>query len=76
MRRKRCARCPGPAEFTVSAGDPATFWHRSQAVCLGCLPASKRWASFVGPVIVSSIDLSGTPVQAALFELSQREGDH
>jgi hypothetical protein len=44
-------------------------------VCLGCLPASKRWASFVGPVIVASIDLSGTPVQAVLFELSQREGD-
>jgi hypothetical protein len=72
---ERCARCPSPAIVTVSAGDATTFWHRSQTVCLGCLPASKRWASFVGPVTVASIDLSGTPIQAALFDVGGREGD-
>jgi hypothetical protein len=75
VTRTRCARCANRAGFTVSAGDRTTFWHRSESVCLGCLPASKRWASFVGPVTVASIDLSGTPIQATLFVLGGREGD-
>jgi hypothetical protein len=66
-----CVRCDGTAAFTVTAGDRATKWHRTESVCLACLPASKRWASFVGPVSITSHGASpAATVQATLFDLS------
>jgi hypothetical protein len=68
----RCARCDTPARFAVSAGDPATFWHRSEAACQVCLPHSRQWAGFVGPVTLTPLGAPDGPVQIALFELDLR----
>ncbi len=74
MTRMRCARCNALAGFVVTAGDVSTFWYRSESVCLSCLPKSKRWAGFVGPVTVESVgELGGVPVQGTLFDLGGRE---
>ncbi len=53
----------------MSAGDPATFWYRSEVVCLRCLPRSRRWASFVGPVTVTPLDQPEPGTQGALFTI-------
>ncbi|GAA5176930.1 hypothetical protein GCM10023322_00310 [Rugosimonospora acidiphila] len=71
MRRVGCARCADAAGFVVSAGDPDTFWYRSESVCLNCLAASKRWAGFVGTVTVVPVDAPGVGVQAPLFEVDR-----
>jgi hypothetical protein len=59
--------------YLVAAGDPATFWYRSECSCLSCLPKSRRWAGFVGSVTLTPVDQTGVPVQGALFDLSGRE---
>ncbi len=69
MRPSCCARCDTPARFVVSAGDSGTFWHRSEAACLVCLPRSREWAEFVGPVTLTPLGEAAAPVQIALFEL-------
>ncbi len=46
----RCARCQQRARHLVDAGT------RSEVVCDACLPASHRWASAAGPVVVTDLD--------------------
>jgi hypothetical protein len=69
MRPLRCARCGRAATFIVTAGTPDTFWYRTESTCLVCLPRSKRWAQFVGPVSVVPVGELGVFVQATLFDL-------
>lgn len=75
MTRMLCARCDRPAGFIVTAGDPDTFWYRSQSSCLTCLPRSRRWAGFVGPVTVTPVGEMARPlVQGTLFDLGEARG--
>ncbi len=71
MKPLQCARCDRSAGFIVAAGDPDTFWYRSETSCLTCLPRSKRWAGFVGPVTVKAIGEAAVPVQGSLFDLPE-----
>jgi hypothetical protein len=69
VKQPFCARCAAVAVFLVAAGDPATFWYRSECTCPACLPAARRWAGFVGPVTVTHLDSVGPLVQGTLFDL-------
>ncbi len=71
MKPLQCARCDTSAGFIVAAGDPDTFWYRSESTGLTCLPRSRRWASFVGPVTVKTIGDAPGPVQGSLFDLPE-----